>query len=405
VGARADRFPLFDSMRALAALGVLATHASFAAGLSNDPTSTLRPYTARLDVGVAVFFLISGFLLYRPFVKARVEGEPRPQTLPYAWRRFLRIVPAYWVALTVTVLWLGGREILHPDLAPVYYGFAQIYDSRHILGGMKVAWTLCVEVSFYVALPVWAWAMSRIPGRTREVRMRQDAIAVAALFAAGLVYKLVAFSIGGDPRGPEIFVLPNFVDHFALGMGLAVASVWWADRPSPRLVKVVERWPAMPWLLAAIAFWAVSTRIGLTGLIGERGDAPRFIVRHYLYGAVAFFLLLPAVFGAPRQGLLRRWLANPVLAWLGLISYGIFLWNASVFEQFVRWRVISPGDAFSFEKLCLLGLAPTVVIAAASYYVIERPALSLKRLIPDRSRVTAGEAVRDTAPAAPVVRR
>src|SRR3954469_15306078 len=103
---RARNFPLFDGLRALAALSVLTFHAAYFAGIGVTD-SPLKPYTGRLEVGVSVFFVISGFLLYRPFVRARLDDEPPPRTAAYAWRRFLRIVPGYWVALTVVALWLG----------------------------------------------------------------------------------------------------------------------------------------------------------------------------------------------------------------------------------------------------------------------------------------------------------
>src|SRR3954452_12960796 len=103
---RARSFPLVDGLRAVAALLVIVHHAGIYAVLGGTD-SVLRPYVARLDVGVAIFFLISGFLLYRPFVRARFRSIGAPRPLAYGWRRFLRIVPAYWVALTVIALWLG----------------------------------------------------------------------------------------------------------------------------------------------------------------------------------------------------------------------------------------------------------------------------------------------------------
>ena len=119
LNARAERFPLFDSLRAIAALSVIGVHGAVTAGIYND--STLRQFVSHLDVGVQIFFVISGFLLYRPFARARLEGADRPATGPYAWRRFLRIVPAYWVALTV-IAWvqLDHAEVFtalgHPAL-------------------------------------------------------------------------------------------------------------------------------------------------------------------------------------------------------------------------------------------------------------------------------------------------
>src|ERR1041385_2928445 len=104
---RAGRFPLCDSLRAIAALAVLTTHAAFFSGAVIGGQAALRPYLARLDVGVTIFFLISGFLLYRPFARAHLREGHAPRTLAYGWRRVLRIVPAYWLALTITTIWLN----------------------------------------------------------------------------------------------------------------------------------------------------------------------------------------------------------------------------------------------------------------------------------------------------------
>src|SRR4051812_50071898 len=93
-------------MRAIAFLCVLVSHAAFPAGFAAEG-STMRPFFARLDVGVRIFFLIFAFLLYRPFVAARLERADPPLVRAYAGRRFLRIAPAYWLALCVVWV-LGG---------------------------------------------------------------------------------------------------------------------------------------------------------------------------------------------------------------------------------------------------------------------------------------------------------
>src|SRR3954451_2863760 len=103
MGDRADRFPLMDSLRAIAVLAVLLTHVSyFVAQSGTDLLVHLR-----FDMGVTIFFVISGFLIYRPWVHARLRGEPSPLVRVYAWRRLLRIVPGYWVALTLVTLAIG----------------------------------------------------------------------------------------------------------------------------------------------------------------------------------------------------------------------------------------------------------------------------------------------------------
>ena len=97
-----DRFPLFDSMRGVAAISIVLCHLT---GVTSF--APIHSWVVHLNAGVTVFFLISGFLLYRPFAKAHLRGESRFDLGAYAWRRILRIVPAYWVALTLISLWLG----------------------------------------------------------------------------------------------------------------------------------------------------------------------------------------------------------------------------------------------------------------------------------------------------------
>jgi peptidoglycan/LPS O-acetylase OafA/YrhL len=185
MNARATRFPLFDSLRAIAAISVLAYHAAASSGILAT-SSPLKPYAGRLDVGVAVFFLISGFLLYRPFAAARLAGDAQPQTGAYAWRRFLRIVPAYWLALTLIALWLGLPRVLTVHSGPLFYGFAQIYSVPDYARGIGQAWTLCVEMTFYAFLPLWAFAMRRLPARaSRRAWLTTELAGLAVLAAAG----------------------------------------------------------------------------------------------------------------------------------------------------------------------------------------------------------------------------
>src|SRR5438067_2583117 len=222
---RATRFPLFDSLRAIAALAVLGAHAAVFASLETSHSSVLRPYAARLDVGVAVFFVVSGFLLYRPFVLARTRGRPRPATGPYAWRRFLRIVPAYWVALTLITLWVGTPGVFTATGIPRFYGFAQAYSESTIGGGITPAWSLTIEVAFYVFLPIWAGLMVLLFGRDSRGSVRAETGGLILLFCIAIAWKLVVLG-NGDAHHveitPALIALPAYLDQFVLGMGLAV---------------------------------------------------------------------------------------------------------------------------------------------------------------------------------------
>jgi peptidoglycan/LPS O-acetylase OafA/YrhL len=396
---RAGRFPLLDSMRAIAFGCVLAAHAGFFAGFAADG-STLRPFLARLDVGVRIFFLISAFLLYRPFVAARLRREPPPLVRAYAWRRFLRVAPAYWVALCVIGLWLGAPGVFTPAHAPLYFGFAHVYDADTLgVKFMPQAWSLCVEVAFYVFLPIYAALLRRLPGG-----LRTELVAAAGLFAFGVGYKLWVFSMGPVTDASLLrwrLALPEYVDYFAIGMALAAISVAYERSESlPAPLEAVARRPWIAWLGAALLFLAVSKGIGLEGSVRDHVTEARYLARHYLYAAIALGLLLPALFGDPERGWIRRLLAWRPLLWIGLVSYGAYLYHFAVLAQLDNWHLGSVPDDTTPYIWFPATLAGSLVIAAVSWYCLERPLLSLKRLVAARP-VERGEATLEPDPAAP----
>jgi peptidoglycan/LPS O-acetylase OafA/YrhL len=394
------RFPLFDSLRAIAALSVLTTHAGFLAGANLH--AWYGRYTARLDIGVAIFFVISGFLLYRPFVAARLGAGRAPGAAIFYWRRVLRIVPAYWLALTVLAL-SPGLPQMWGDHWWAYFGFIQIYRQDWLLGGLLPAWSLCVEMSFYAILPLVALAMRRLPvGRSREAILRSELALLALMQCGGIAFRVwVRSSEGGVPGSSLYSTLPGNLTWFALGMALAVGSAACTGRASPRPVRVVERWPSLCWAIAALLFWVVSTRIGITAEFPQRYTGAQWLAEHLLYGAVGFFLLLPAVFGDSRGGLPRAILRNRVLGWLGLVSYGIFLWHLPLVERLANGATRDWWGEHRMLGVWGAGLTVSTACAAASYYLFERPILRYKDRPPWRrelpARMAAPEAVAERA--------
>ncbi len=383
------RFPLFDSLRAIAALSVLTTHAGYLSGANLG--AWYGPFTARLDIGVTVFFLISGFLLYRPFVASRLNGTPRPRIAGFARRRILRIVPAYWLALTVLSFYPGLPQ-MWTDHSWAYYLFAQVYVLEWSLGGLLPAWSLCVELSFYLALPFLALLVRRPSlGRFRNAKIRTELIMVAVLYAVGILFRVyVRANEGPLPNSNLYSTLPGNIDWFALGMFLAVASVALHGRErQPLPVRVITRWPSVPWAVGLVLFWVVATQMGIGPEFPQVFTDLEWIGEHVVYGAAAFCLLLPAVFGDHAGGLPRMILRNRVLSWLGLVSYGIFLWHLPVVAELGT----GPARAWWGESPMLgiggVGLLLSVACATVSYYALERP-LMRWRGRPARDRRRAG---------------
>jgi peptidoglycan/LPS O-acetylase OafA/YrhL len=393
MNARAIRFPLFDSLRAIAALAIFGTHAY--ASLHASDTGLMRQFAGRLEVGVYIFFAISGFLLYRPFVRARLRGTDRPATGGYLWRRMLRIGPAYWVALSVVAVWLHMRYVVDPvSNAPWYYLFAQSYRPYLAIGGLAQAWSLCVEAGFYLFLPLYALAMRLLPAAGERERLRNELSGLAILAVLGVGFTVLAVSSGATDGDTSVLplhlILPSYLHVFAAGMCLAVLSVWYEERDEPGWLGPLDRFPGIAWGVALLAFVVVSLWVGIDGHPGERVSATQWVARSVLYVVIAVGVVVPAVFGDPARGLVRRVLANRVLLWIGLISYSFFLYHLAVVLQVERWD-LPAGTA--------VALAMSLAIAAASYYLIERPAIKLKGLIGRRPE--PAEALAEPAPAVP----
>lgn len=369
-------FPCFDGLRAIAATSVLLHHAGFQTGASFR--GGVGPYLARFDAGVTVFFLISGFLLYRPFVVAHLSGGPVMPLRRFWRRRFLRIFPAYWVALTGVVLFFGVQ--LHGIRDWVtFYGLVQIYDSRRFFGAISQAWSLATEISFYLFLPLYASVVRRL-GRGRE---GVEWAGLGVLVAVGLAFRSLLYPVRdpGFPASTQFLMrywLPAHLDLFALGMAMAVASVQLERRGrEPFTGGLAGRaFPWVSWGLAAGALWVVAHKVGLTAALADASPAREW-ARHLLYAAMAVFLILPAVFGPQREGLVRRFLASRPMIGLGLVSYGIYLWHQAWLGKARGWTGGQLFDA-SLWKVAGLAFVLSVAVATASYLVVERPTLALK---------------------------
>lgn len=380
------RFPLFDGLRAIAATLIVLHHAVFASDYSN--TGALGRWTFNFAVGVPIFFAISGFLLYRPFVAGQMGGSGVPHTGRFYRRRILRIVPAYWVALTILSIFpLSQDMFLH---WPKYYFFLQSYTPSNY--GISAAWSLGIEVGFYLALPAYVWLIGRtIARRSPGQRVKLELLVLAALS----VFSAILYS--RTASGHEILVslsLFHYLYWFAVGMALALASVWFdqsateGSRVSGAL-RAIGRHPGLCWLVGLLLFVLLGALVGSPHSGIAEGLTPA-MVRWLIGPLVAVAIVLPAVFSSSEKGLPRRLLGWPALGWLGLVSYGLFLWHNPIITLIAREGWVQSGSQVARAFMYIgLALAITIPIAAISYYLVERPFLSLKEVSNLGARVSS----------------
>ncbi len=370
--------PALDALRAIAVLAVLTTHVAFQTGTTIN--SSLGPVYARLDVGVAVFFVLSGYLLGRPFVGPS-DGQA-PTLRPYAWRRFLRIVPAYLVVVAVALLALP--ENAGADLGDWvrHFTFTQIASPGHLAAGLTQTWSLCTEVAFYALLPLLAIPLRKAVtgGRTNR------ALAwCGALIAVNVVFLVGVASLDWFDARVAGFWLPSFLCWFAVGLALAVIRGGHdaaADRHRRRLAEVA-RAPLACWAVAGALLLIASTPVA--GPFGFEGAATagQAVTKNLLYAGVALALVAPVAFGSASSRFLHT-LASPIPAYLGEISYAVFLWHLIVLSWALRFTdtaLFSGG----FMGLWLLTVLGSLLVGSLSLFLVERPAQRLRRLVPKTS--------------------
>ncbi len=370
------RFPLIDGLRAIAALAIVVTHVAALSGFNE--ANPVGAWTARMDSGVAIFFVLSGFLLYRPWVGARLEGRPGPRPLTYLKRRALRILPAYWVALTVMGLVFSTQvPLVFSDNWWVYYGLLQSWSLNWILGGIGVAWSLSVELAFYVLLPVLAYLSGRwLQGRHPEKQVRAELWALG--LSASIAIAVRTIVLVSEPKTVYGNTLPGMWAWFAGGMALAILSAAYGRKPlaeRPRLVRTATEQPLLWWGVAFTALTITAWGLALPRNLLTPYTTFNLQAEHLLYGVMAFTLVAPAVFADGRRSLVARALSWRLLAWLGLVSYGIFLYHRPLATQLIQASDHFPGGYLGYG---LVVAATATVCAAFSYYLVEKPFLKLK---------------------------
>ncbi|WP_284231419.1 acyltransferase family protein [Mycobacterium antarcticum] len=338
-------------MRACAAIGVVITHVGFQTGHTTWSTGRLL---GRFDLAVAVFFALSGFLLWRGHAAAARGLRHAPPTGHYLRSRIVRIMPGYLVAVVVILtLFPDANADLTVWLANLT--LTQIYVPLTLTSGLTQMWSLSVEVSFYLALPFLALLARRLP-----VRARIPAIVVVAL--ASFAWGLIPFSV---PFGVNPLTWPPaFFSWFAAGMLIAeltVSPVGWAHRLARRRV-----------LMAIIALGAFG--LAASPLAGPAGLAPgtlgQFLIKVSMGAVVAGALLAPLVLDRPDTP--HRILGSTAMVTLGRWSYGLFVWHLAALAM-----VFPVIGEFPFNGHMPVVLALTLVfgfaIAAVSYALVESP--------------------------------
>lgn len=355
--------PALEGMRGLAALGVLLTHVAFQTGASNTPV--LGAIWERFDMAVAVFFALSGFLLWRPHAAAARGAGTAPSTGYYLRHRAARILPAYWAVVCAALILLpnaadtAGIRVWVSNLA-----LLQIYVPLTLTDGLTQMWSLAVEVAFYLVLPLLAFAVVGLRGESARLR-------IPAVLSLGVVS--LAWNFLPVPTPDAINAdnwLPGYLPWFAAGMLLA--ELVFDAQP----LSLWRRIGGNRWLMGGMALTAfLLSATELSGPGGlTRAEPWQYAAKMGLGALIGFGLLAPLVLGEHRHRLLE----SPLALTIGRWSYGIFLWHLVVLSIVFPVFGILPFRG-NFLYVLLLTIAITLPLAAASYALIEEPSRRLAR--------------------------
>ena len=358
--------PALEGIRGLAAIGVVTTHVAFVTRATTG--SPVKRLFGRLDLAVAVFFAKSGFLLWR--AHASHAREDKPGTARPAWdylrARLVRIMPAYLVLVATAMLLLEQNRVNGLASWIANLTLTQIYTTNFLVAGLTHAWSLAVEMAFYLVFPVLWTAMKKLRGEAARWRIP----VILAFGASGLVFPMLPWHLFGFlPADVNVQILPpSFTAWFAAGMLLAEI----VTAPPGTLVRMcrhtLSRWG---WWIAGGAALIATT---VPGWFSEGFVHPgpvEFAARTGLAGAMAFLVLAPVVL-AP-EGTRFPLLESAPLQKIGSWSYGIFLWHQLVLlAAFPLTR--TPLWTPRMGVIWPVTVAGSVAAAAASKRWLEEPA-------------------------------
>ncbi|WP_162254073.1 acyltransferase family protein [Nocardioides sp. Soil774] len=364
-------FPALDVLRLVGALAVLTTHVAFQTG-EYFRHGVLGTLLARMDVGVAVFFVLSGFLLSRPWW---VSGEQRtspPAVGRYALKRLLRIWPVYVLTACVALAVVPGNEGSGVGDWVSTAVLLDTYVDDTLPYGLTQMWSLSVEVAFYVTMPLMMWIA------TRRSRVRADVVLLVGLVLLSVLWIVTVAPAIDDARdwAPGLW-LPGYLSWFAAGMWLARTHVRQAARRgrTPWIVTL-GRQPGACWTAALGLVLLASTPVAGPVTL-EPGTTGESVTKMLVYAAIGLVVVAAGVW-SPSAGLFRRTASLRVLRHLGHVSYSIFCTHLIVLallQEGIDYELFS--GRFGWMWVVTLGL--TLAVSELAYWLVERPGMSLAR--------------------------
>ncbi|MBE0578506.1 acyltransferase [Devosia sp.] len=386
-----------DFLRAIACVMVLLHHLVFRMDLSRAPdmAEPIMLFLVMGSFGVSIFFVLSGFLLARPFWLALDRGEPMPSLRIYALRRAARILPGFWVALTVSLVFsitVSGSPLDAEHILRFLAGFLLVSDWHWLtlfpVDNNGPLWSIGFEVTSYLLLPFCLAILFALRLRALPARLAWLGIILAVLALHWLVVQWAPIDevergwkhglLGGAKAWMPRFNPIGFFGIFALGALAAGIQV----------------------RLAALRHWAFDG-LGLLALAAVGGTMAVYVGRPTegfgLLGIPYGFPVVPIAIGLalvalPSSVLAGRLLDNRIARFIAKISFGIYIWHFLIIVLMVR--LLPPSFQTGGEhgwSIWLWSSATVIILSIAlatlSFHLLEQPVVRWARRLEKRERL------------------
>ena len=377
-----SRIPALDGLRGLACLAVFGVHFHQHTGWDcRWGYVDLGRFLDNGNTGVALFFILSGFLLGLPYWKGRWSSDRRTDVASYGLRRIARIIPAYYLCLTALVVlnrhWASPQEL--GDTA-LHYLFLHNYSSRSFYSISDPFWTLAVQAQFYVLFPFMLWGLRHLNPQGWGVVGLLGLSIVAAYGAhlglmtwgtadnGGAVSALVTETRSAVATHSVLAHLPHFLLGIVAGRFFIDASLHGGQR---RRININPIWADAVCLVTAVSMVMI-----LASPLDDRVQLP---YGRYNFPVVPLFIAAIIVC-APVATTARCVLDWFPLRGLGVISYGVYVYHLPSLNVTAKLMKRSGFDVSAYWLVfATAGLALTILIATISFVAVERPALRALR--------------------------
>lgn len=353
--------------------------------------------------GVTLFFILSGFLLFLPFVKALLFAQSWPSIKRFYLRRVFRILPAYYVTLILVVL-LFQREYLQPQHwqeLGLFFTFLMDESKTTFKQLNAPFWTLAIEWQFYMLLPFLMLGMRLVVSRFKQAyRLRATLACILAVIVWGVGTR--CFGLYFVHEHPDASVLVSrpvlnvflffaygvggkYLEDFGVGMLLSLCFVY-ARHPSTSLRLRTTLQKLSPWLwicgllcLLTMIMWNYNEIIPHTWSFF---DQPLLFAHYFQFNELGFSLsfglcILALLFGS-------AWLKRPFewlpLRWIGMISYSLYMWHFPLLVYFIKHiNPLLKGQPLIlvYSACWLWALVLIVPVCFLSYVLVERPGMKI----------------------------